>query len=334
MKFGNAAIAYMLWLVVLMGIFYIWAFRKKRKILESLAAGSVLVEITSSVDLQKEAFKAFLTVTAVFLIIVSLMRPQWGFTWEEVRKKGLDILIAIDTSKSMLAEDVKPTRLERSKLAVKDLIKRLTGDRIGLIAFSGSAFLQCPLTTDYNGFILSLNDLAVDTIPRGGTAIANAIWEAISVYRGEAQAEKTLIIITDGEDHEGDPVNAAEMARRKNIKVFCVGIGTTEGELIPLEDDRRHRVFLKDREGNVVKTRLDEPTLEKIALATGGSYVRATGAEFGLDYLYSKTLSKMEKTAFEDKLTRRYKERFQAPLALAVLLLISEMLIGERKKTA
>ncbi|MBN1520954.1 MAG: VWA domain-containing protein, partial [Candidatus Aureabacteria bacterium] len=238
----------------------------------------------------------------------------------------------VDTSKSMLAQDVKPNRLERAKLAIKDFIKHLQGDRIGLIAFSGEAFLQCPLTVDYNGFLLSLDSLSVNSITRGGTSISQAIKEAIKSYEGGFKKYKVLIMITDGEDHEGAPLKAAEDAKKEGIKIFCIGIGTPEGELISVEDEKGNKTFLKDSQGNVVKTRLDETTLQKIALATGGSYVRSGATEFGLDMIYDKKLSKMEKRELESKLAKQFEDRFQIPLALAFLLLAGELFINERKR--
>jgi Ca-activated chloride channel family protein len=261
------------------------------------------------------------------------MRPQWGFSWEEVRRSGLDILIAIDTSKSMLAGDIKPNRLERSKLAVKDLIKKLRGDRIGLIAFSGNAFLQCPLTVDYSGFLLSLNELNFNSIPKGGTSISSAIKTAMDSYEGGQKKYKILVIITDGEDHEGNVAEMAEKAKDAGIKIFSIGIGTKEGELISVTDESGNKVFLKDRQGNVVKTRLDETTLQKIALTTGGSYVRATNTEFGLDLIYEEKLSKMEKREIESNMIKRYEERFQIPLAIALVLLCLEPFISERRRS-
>jgi len=260
------------------------------------------------------------------------MRPQWGFQWEEVKRKGLDILIAVDTSKSMLAEDVKPNRLSRSKLAVKDLVKKLKGDRIGLIAFSGKAFLQCPLTLDYSGFMLSLDDLGVNTISKGGTSVSSAISEALKSYEGGLNKYKILIIITDGEDHKGQVVDAAKQAKEQGVKIFCVGIGTKEGELIPIVDDQGKNSFLKDKQGNFVKSRLDEPTLQEVALITGGGYVKAAGAEFGLDLIYEEKLSKMEKKDFEGKMMKRYQERFQLFLAVALLIILIESFIWERKR--
>ena len=300
--------------------------------MEGFAQKDLLDELTGSFDRKKQKMKTVLVSVSVLMIILALMRPQWGFEWQEVKRSGLDILIAIDTSKSMLAEDVKPNRLERSKLAVKDLIKKLRGDRIGLIAFAGSSFLQCPLTVDYGGFMLSLDSLDVNAIPKGGTSLTSAIKTALESYEGGVKKYKTLVIITDGEDHEGNAAELAEKAKEKGIKIFTIGIGTKEGELIPVSDENGNVSYLKDRKGNVVKTRLDESTLQQIALNTGGSYVKATGTEFGLDLIYEEKLSKMEKREVENKMVRKYEERFQILLGFALLLLCIEPFIRERMK--
>ena len=300
--------------------------------MEGFAQKDLLNELTGPLDRKKQRMKTVVVLVSVLMIIIALIRPQWGFEWQEVKRSGLDILIAIDTSNSMLAEDVKPNRLERSKLAVKDLIKKLRGDRVGLIAFAGSAFLQCPLTVDYSGFMLSLDSIDVETIPKGGTSLTSAIKTALDSYEG-GKKHKILVIITDGEDHEGNLVELAEKAKEKGIKIFTIGIGTKEGELIPVTDESGNVSFLKDKKGNVVKTRLDEATLQKIALNTGGSYVKATSTEFGLDLIYEEKLSKMEKREIEDKMVKKYKERFQIPLFIALLLLCIEPFIRERKKS-
>jgi Ca-activated chloride channel family protein len=196
----------------------------------------------------------------------------------------LDILIVIDTSKSMLTTDVKPNRLERTKLAVKDLVKKLNGDRIGLLAFAGDAFLICPLTVDYGGFLMSLDDINVGTIPRGGTAIGKALENAIKGFDNTPSQYKAIIVLTDGENLEGDPIHWAKEAKQKGIKVFCVGIGTQDGELIQIENDKGEKEFLKDSSGNFVKSRLDESLLQQIALETGGAYVQASGIERMREY--------------------------------------------------
>jgi len=232
----------------------------------------------------------------------------------------------------MLTQDVKPNRLERTKFAVQDLLKKLDGDRIGLIAFSGQSFVICPLTVDYGGFQVSLKDLSVDTIPRGGTNVARAIQEAIKDYDKTTNEHKAIIIITDGEDLEGDPIAAAKEAKDKGIKVYCVGIGTPEGELIQIKNMDGTQVFLKDKAGNFVKSRLNENLLRQVALMTGGIYVRASGSKFGLDLIYDQELSKYKKRDIEAKMEKKYFERFQFSLGLAVLLLVIETCLTRRKK--
>lgn len=331
MKFGNIQAVHYLWLLPAMILFFILAFKKREKAMEAFAHKDLLGSLTGSLDNKRQRLKVILILAAMLLLAITLMRPQWGFEWQEVKRSGLDILIAIDTSKSMLAEDIKPNRFERSKLAVKDLMKKLRGDRIGLIAFSGSAFLQCPLTVDYSGFTRSLDSLDVNTIPKGGTSITSAINTALESYEGGMKKYKVLIIITDGEDHEGSPTRAAEEAKENGIKVYTIGIGTKDGELIPYTDRAGDKSFLKDGEGNVVKTRLDENPLKEIAMIAEGSYVKATSSEFGLELIYDEKLSKMEKRDIEEKMIKKYKERFQFPLLLALLLLCIEPMISERK---
>ena len=188
------------------------------------------------------------------------------------------------------------------------------------------------MTVDYNGFMLALNDLSVDTIPRGGTSISSAIEEAVKSYEGGQKEHKALIIITDGEDHEGDPVKLAREAQADGIKIFCIGIGTSEGELIRVADETGKKSFLKDREGNVVKSRLNENALKEISLITGGAYIRSSGGQFGLDVIYDDKLSKMEKREIKAQMSKLHHERFQIPLAVAPLLVMIEPFISDRKR--
>jgi Ca-activated chloride channel family protein len=260
-----------------------------------------------------------------------LARPQWGFEWQDVRKEGLDIFIAIDTSKSMLTEDVKPNRLQRTKLAVKDLLKKLKGDRVGLIAFAGDAFLVCPLTTDYGGLLLTLDDLSTSTVPRGGTDIGQAIQEALRGYEDVPARYKVVVILTDGENWEGDPVQWARVAAEKKIRIYTVGIGTKEGELVRVLNERGESEFIKDPEGNIIKSRLNEGMLKEIAAAAGGGYVRSSGVEFGLDYLYESQWAHLEKRSIESRVEKKYHEHFEIPLTLALILLLAETLLLMRR---
>jgi Ca-activated chloride channel homolog len=269
---------------------------------------------------------------AVFLFsIFALVRPQWGYQWQEVKRQGLDIMLAVDTSKSMLTQDVKPNRLQRTKLAIMDLIRSLRGDRIGLVAFAGDAFVMCPLTTDYGGFLLSLNDLDTTIIPRGGTNVGSAIEEAMKGYDQSPAKYKAIVVVTDGDNLEGDPLAAAQKAKDKGIKIYCVGVGTKEGDLIRIKNDQGQWEFLKDENGNYVKSRLNENLLQRIAYTSGGAYVRSSGAQFGLDYVYSEHLAKMEKRDIEDKMQKKYFERFQIPLAMALLILVIDTFFVTRK---
>lgn len=313
-------------------IFYLWAMRRRKILLKRFADKNLIAQIAPSASVRRKVIKIVLVMTAVFLSLLALARPQWGFEWEEVKRSGLDMLIAIDVSKSMLAKDVKPNRLERSKFAVKDLIKKLNGDRIGLIAFAGTAFLQCPLTIDYNGFLLTLDDLSTNTIPRGGTSITSAINEAMNVFKTGDKKYKVLVIITDGEDFEGDALKAAQEASRLGVKIYCIGVGSSEGELIPQVDEYGQTGYLADRGGRIVKTKLNEDILKQIAISTGGNYVRATQGEFGLTLLYDKSISKLEKYDIESKMKKHYHERFQIFLAFALALLFIDPLISERKR--
>ncbi|OGX01810.1 MAG: hypothetical protein A2Y00_04035 [Omnitrophica WOR_2 bacterium GWF2_43_52] len=327
---------YFLYSIAAAGIligFYGWSFIRRRRILRKVADPRLLPELMVSVDVAKQKLKAGVLMVGILFCFCALLRPQWGFHWEELKRKGLDIVVAVDTSKSMLAEDIKPNRLERTKLALRDFTKNLRGDRIGLIAFAGSAFLQCPLTYDYGGFLLSLDSLDVTTIPQGGTSLSSALREALRSYEGGQKKHKVLVIITDGEDHEGDPLKVVEEAKKEGITVFCIGIGTREGELISITTESGQKEFLKDRVGNVVKSRLDEVTLQKIALMTMGSYVRSTSAEFGLELLYKEKFSKMEKREIKGAMNKQYEERFQIPLAFALLFFLVEPFISDTKKT-
>lgn len=332
MRFAQYYYIHTFWAVWALILFWVVAFKNKKRLMCKFAEEELLKEIASGISVRKQVFKFTILILTSILCIIALMRPQWGFQWREIKRRGLDILVAIDTSKSMLTEDVKPNRLEKSKLAVKDLIKKLDGDRIGLIAFSGTAFLQCPLTVDYDGFLLALNDLSIDIIPSGGTNISSAIRTATEVFKSKEKKYKVLIVISDGEDHEGNPVEFADLAKRENIKIFCIGIGTAEGELIQLSDETGKKTFLKDRTGNAVKSRLNERLLQKIAVNADGSYARLGGVEFGIDTIYDEKLSKMERREIKAQMSKFYSERYQIPLSIAIGLLIIEPFISDKRK--
>ena len=315
-------------------VFWIWASRRRRERLRRFAEASLLPHLAALVDEGARRWKAALLTAGLACLLVSLAGPQWGFHWQAVKRRGVDIVIALDVSKSMLAEDVKPNRLERSKLAIQECLSLLSGDRVGLVAFAGTSFVQCPLTADYGAFALTLEELDTDTIPRGGTALASAIRESLKMFAASAVGSRALVLMSDGENQEGDVLAAAKEAAQAGVKILAVGIGTTDGELIPITDESGHPTFLKDREGRTVKTRLDETVLKQIAAATEGSYVRATATSFGLDLLYRERITKLTPHEGESAMKKQYEPRFQWLLAAALLLLAVEPFLSERKRTA
>lgn len=331
MHFAQPSILYLLWAVVPLALVLFWIARRRGKLLERFVEHPLLADVAPGMDPGRLFWKNIFLAGVFVFSVLALARPQWGFQWQEVKRRGLDILMVVDTSRSMLTADVKPNRLERTKLAIQDLLKKLKGDRVGLIAFAGDAFMVCPLTVDYAGFMLSLNDLDVRTVGRGGTNLSRAIEESLRGYDAARNDYKAIILITDGDDLEGDALAAARRAKDKGVRIYCIGIGTPEGELIQFVNERGETEFLKDGAGNFVKSRLNENLLRQIALATGGVYARSGGAEFGLDFIYEHELSRLEKRDIEEKMRKHYQERFQVPLALAFILLLMETCLPTRK---
>lgn len=314
-------------LVPLLALFLARAARRRREALAAFAAAALLPAVAPEVDLRRRRVRAGLLCGAVLCLALALAGPQWGFRWQEVRRQGIDLVVAIDTSRSMLATDLRPNRLARAKLAVRDLLGRLAGDRIALVAFAGTAFLQCPLTLDYGAFAESLAAVEVGLIPKGGTAIAAALDAAVAAFEGREGKHQAIVLITDGEDHEGAVADAAKRAADRGIRVFTVGIGTPDGELIPLEGGG----YVKDRSGQVVKSRLGEATLREIATTTSGAYVAASGGTIDLRTLYDEHVDTIEKRELSSTLERRFENRYQLPLALAIVLLAAELLLGDRR---
>jgi len=318
-------------LIVFAGL-YAFRYKKRASLLARFAQDSVLDKINSGYDKKKQNLKTVFIMSAVFLSIIALLRPQWGFHWREVRHQGVDIFIAVDVSKSMLTKDVLPSRLARTKLAIEDIVQYLKGDRVGLIAFAGSAFIQCPLTIDYNGFLLAVEDLNVNVIPQEGTNIEVAINEALQSFAaGSEGIKRVLIIITDGETHQGNPLPAVEKAKAKNIKIYTIGVGTKEGELIDVAQEEGQSSFLKDKQGRVVKSRLNEELLKDIAFKSEGTYIKSTPTQFGLDLIFKNKIAQLEKRQSTSKMEKHLIERFQLPLVFALLLIFIEPFIANRK---
>ena len=305
--------------------------KKSTAALREFASGRLLEKLTQGVSPKKRMIKRAILVLAVAAIFVALARPQMGFQWKEVKRKGIDILVAVDTSRSMLAKDVKPNRLERSKFGIMDFVSKLQGDRVGLLPFAGTAFLMCPLTLDYDAFGNSLDALDTDIIPQGGTDLAGAIYEAEATLKNDAN-HKILILVTDGEDLEGEALTAATEAKKRGLTIYTIGVGTPSGELIPLAAGGRDGAFVKDETGQPVKSRLDESMLQRIAEATGGRYEPLGQQAEGLEAIYRENLSLIPKQDLQEKMQQVPIERFQWPLMVALVLLLMEFAISDRKR--
>jgi len=302
--------------------------KRRLEALTRFASAQLLGRLTRHISPTRRRLKNILLLAAVMLMFVALARPQYGFQWVEVKRKGIDILFALDTSKSMLAEDTRPNRLQRAKLGILDFVEQLEGDRVGLMPFAGSSYLMCPLTLDYDAFAASLNSVSTDIIPLGGTNISELIRSAERVLRNDSN-HKILVLITDGEDLEGEAVEAARAAKANGMTIYTVGVGTAKGELIPLPGPQTG--FVKDKDGRFVTSRLDEEVLTRIAAATGGIYAPLGSGGEGLEAIYQQKLTLIPK---EELAERRHKvpvERFSWPLTAAIILLIIDYLLPERK---
>ena len=289
-------------------------------------------ELTQSVSIARRRFQRGLFLASVGLAFVALAGPLMGFRWEQVSRHGNEIVFALDTSRSMSTPDVKPDRLTRAKLAIDDFANRLDGDAVGLVAFAGSAFLVCPITLDYGAFHESLAALDTNSIPHPGTHIASAIREAQAAMRRRPTADKVLILVTDGEDLEGDALDAAQAAARQDgLKIYTIGVGTANGDLIPVSGGQANE-YVKDASGNLVKSRLDETALKAIAGASGGLYAPLGAQGEGFETIYKSALAPMLKHDLAYRQQKIYTQRYQWPLAAALALLLSSLLIGSRRR--
>ena len=260
-----------------------------------------------------------------FFFVIGLSRPQIGAKLKEHETRGAEIMIVLDVSNSMLAEDYSPNRLERAKLAISRLVDKLREDRIGLIVFAGNSFVQLPITTDYVSAKMFLNSITTESVPVQGTAIGDAINTAVRSFSAQSEKSRAIIVITDGENHEDDPVAAAKQAAELGVRVFTIGVGSPEGKPIPMNGE-----LLKDKEGNIVVTRLDESVLQEVAAEGNGVYVRAGSSEFGLNPIIDD-IRKMEDEKYSSVVFEEYDEQFMYFLGIALFFFVIEMLIGDRR---
>lgn len=332
MEFGNPQFLWLFWLVPVVILFYVISFRRKRKVLQVFGSLELMAKLTPTVSRRKQRLKAILVVVGLSFLLFSLARPQYGKRLRMMRRKGVDIIICLDTSKSMLAEDIKPNRLERAKHELAGLIDELQGDRVGIVAFAGDAFLECPLTLDYGAAKMFLDILDPDIIPTPGTAIGKAIKVALRGFNQKERKYKVMVLLTDGEDQGSDPIKAAKDAYQEGVKIYTVGIGSPQGAPIPLRDEEgRLLEYKKDGKDQTVMSKLDELTLQEIAFLTDGKYYRSTMGGMELDKIY-EDLSKLEKKELKSRQYSQYEDRYQYFLIVAILALMAEGLLSDRKR--
>jgi Ca-activated chloride channel family protein len=333
MKFSQIEMLFLIWVIPVFFLVILYGMKTRQNILARFATPKGREAIAPDVVSGRRWIKSGLVLFSLLFICMALSGPQYGYKWQTIEQKGVDIIVAIDLSRSMLATDIQPTRLDRAKREIYDLLAMLKGDRMGLVAFAGTAFLQCPLTLDYEAFNIFLNTLTPDAMPVGGTDISGAVSTCLSAFDLKTTSQKAIILITDGENTgKADPLEAAESARKAGVKLFCFGVGNLEGVPIPTETGG----IKKDRSGNIILTRIDEEALKKMAVLTGGTYMRSVAGSMDLDVIYTHEIrGKMEASTLSTDKKQIWEDRFQWLLALAVIALVAELFLpAVRKKAA
>ena len=321
-----------LWGVLLLIVFFVLIYRHKETLLQRFGHLELIKRILPGYDKRRVVWKNIFFILAYIFLVIALADPQIGTKLEQVKRKGVDIIIALDVSNSMKAEDIKPNRLEKAKHEIVRFIDLLKGDRIGLVAFAGMAHLVCPLTLDYGAAKLFLQMMDTDLIPVQGTALGDAIKVAMKAFNQKDRKHKVLILITDGEDHEGDPVKVAKEAAKEGIIIYTIGIGSPQGVPIPVYDRNGNEVgFMKDRNGNVVTTKLDMATLQEIAFVTNGKYYMATSGQSELEKIYGE-INKMEKKELSARKFSQYEDRYQIFALIGLIFVLLEFFLPVRTR--
>jgi len=329
-RFAHAEYLYALTLLPVLLILFWWALQMRKRGLSRFGNPLLLEMLMPSVSRYKRMTKFFVAFSALAILILGAANPQIGTKMEEVKREGVDIIIALDVSNSMKAEDIKPDRLESAKQEISHMIDKFQNDRLGLIVFAGDSYLQLPLTTDYSAARLILSTVDVDVVPIPGTAIGSAIKLAMKSFAAGEKKHKVIIIISDGENHEDDAIAAAKDANTEGVIIHTIGMGSPDGVPIPIYEGNTQTGYKKDESGNTVLTKLDEQGMRQIAEAGGGIYIRATNQQDEMDAVF-KEIQAMEKKEFGAKVFTEYEDRFQYFLTVAFLLLILEFFISERK---
>ena len=328
-RFANPDYLYLLLLLPVMVILFVINEFRKRRLLKRLGNEALVGRLLPEMSRIRPLIKYLFLLTAVSAAIIMLARPQFGSKIEEVKKEGVEVIIALDVSNSMLAEDIQPDRLTRAKQAISRLVDNLENDKIGLIVFAGDAYTQIPITTDYVSAKMFLASISPEMVPKQGTAIGAAINLGLRSFSPGEGKSKAIIIITDGENHEDDPISTAEEASKAGVIIHTIGIGSTEGVPIPVISGGR-RDYLKDSDGHIVITKMDEEILKKIAISTGGNYVRASNTNIGLDEIFS-SIKKMKKDELESTMYTEYNDQYQIFAVISLVLLLLDFVVMDRK---
>ncbi len=329
-RFEHTEILYTLLLIPVLAILFVWMLYWKKSALKRFGEWEIIQRLVPSISKSRLILKFIILMIGYAFLVIGIANPQIGSKLIEGERKGIDIIVALDVSNSMLAEDIKPNRLERAKQAISKLIDKLGNDRIGIIVFAGNAYVQLPITTDYSAAKMFLTTINTKIVPTQGTAIGEAIEMGVKSFDDETHS-RAVIVITDGENHEDDAIEAAKDASDKGIIVYTIGMGLTDGVPIPEYNKYgRQTGYKKDRQGSTIVTKLNESMLQQIASAGKGAYVRANNTRSGLKKVFEE-INKLEKTEFESKMFSDYEDRFQYFIAISLILLIIELLIFERK---
>lgn len=327
-RFAHPELLFLLIILLLLVIFYVVMIGKKKKAIAEFGNPELLKPLMPLLSFKRGTWKFVMLMLALAFVIVGVAGPQFGSKLQQVKKKGVELMIALDVSNSMMAQDIKPSRLEKAKMAISRMVEKLSNDKVGLVVFAGDAYVQLPITTDYSSAKLFLSGINTDIVPVQGTAIGSAIDLAARSFTPETETSKAIIVITDGENHQDDAVAAARNAREKGIVVHTIGMGLEQGAPIPQKGAPGQ--FMKDSQGNVVVSKLDENTLKEIAKAGEGVYVRASNAEVGLSQLLDE-VNQMEKTLLEERVYSDYAEKYQYFLLAGLFFIFLEFMILGRK---
>lgn len=330
LKFENPQMFYLLFLIPLVIGFYLYYMRYYKTKLNDVVDNNLQKKVFNRFNFKRNIFHLLFLHSILIFLIIALINPQIGTRMELVKRKGVDIIIALDVSKSMLSTDIAPSRIEKAKKEIKDLIDIVEGDRIGIICFSGDAFIQVPLTVDYAAVEMFLNVISPGIIPRPGTAIAKAINLSLTSFQESSDKYKVMILMTDGEDHESDDTfKAVEEAQKRNIKIYSIGFGSPEGSLVPDMDNKGNvSGYKKDKAGNYITSRLNDALLRKISSETSGEFYYASTTASELDFIYEQ-IKQMEKRKISEREFTQFEDRFQFFLILAVLIMIAEVIVFE-----